>query len=220
MKYSRRITSTTSLTGQKHGSCCGPKGHGLECQCFIVPQRVLERFAHDRKLPPETRKAFADAAKFDKQWRKVRTARGKLARVAKTLLPTGFPAAAAGPPAITVFNCAHGNTLPGTPVPNPGSSTDGTIKRAFVEASAVADFYQKVFGRNSVDNAGMTLLSSVHYSVKYNNAFWNGNQMIYGDGDGNIFIDFTNSNDVIGHELTHGVTQFSAGFAYSNQAGA
>jgi Zn-dependent metalloprotease len=70
-----------------------------------------------------------------------------------------------------------------------------------------------------VNNAGLTLLSSIHYSVKYNNAFWNGSQMTYGDGDGNIFIDFTKSNDVIGHELTHGVTQYSAQLAYANQAG-
>ena len=102
---------------------------------------------------------------------------------------------------------------------NPGSSSDGTAKRAFVETSAVADFYEKLFGRNSVDNAGKTLLSSIHYSVNYNNAFWNGSQMTYGDGDGNIFIDFTKANDVIAHELTHGVTQYSAGLGYTNQAG-
>ncbi|MEO6787009.1 MAG: M4 family metallopeptidase [Chthoniobacteraceae bacterium] len=167
----------------------------------------------------ESRKCFADAAKFEKEWRKVRLAKGNLARMAKTMLPSGITAGVAGPPAVTVFNCAHGNTLPGAPVPNPGSSSDGTAKRAFVEASAVADFYQKVFGRNSVDNVGMTLASSVHYSVNYNNAFWNGSQMTYGDGDGNIFVDFTKSSDVIGHELTHGVTQFTAGLSYVNQAG-
>src|SRR5262249_9715166 len=144
-------------------------------------------------------------------------AQSKLARFAHTILPSGLTAP--GPPAITVYNCAHGNTLPGTPVANPGSSSDATAKRAFVETSAVADFYQKLFGRNSVDNAGKTLLSSIHYSVNYNNAFWNGSQMTYGDGDGNIFIDFTKADDVIAHELTHGVTQYSAGLNYTNQAG-
>jgi Zn-dependent metalloprotease len=128
-------------------------------------------------------------------------------------------AAAASPPAVTAFDCQHGTTLPGSPVSNPGSSPDGSVKRAFVEATDVAAFYRQVFGRNSVDNSGMTLVSSVHYSVNYNNAFWNGSQMVYGDGDGNIFIDFTQSNDVIGHELTHGVTQYSAGLSYTNQAG-
>jgi Zn-dependent metalloprotease len=100
-----------------------------------------------------------------------------------------------------------------------GHPSDATAKRAFVETTAVAKFYATVFGRNSVNNAGMTLLSSIHYSVNYNNAFWNGAQMTYGDGDGNIFVDFTKANDVIGHELTHGVTQYSAQLAYANQAG-
>jgi Zn-dependent metalloprotease len=215
----RGLVSSKTSTGIRHGGRRKPDAHGSNCQCFIVPLKVLERFARDKQLPAETRKAFADATKFDKEWRKVRAARGKLSRLAKTILPTGVPAAAAGPPSVMVFNCAHGNTLPGTPVPKPGSSTDSTAKRAFVEASAVADFYQKAFGRNSVDNAEMTLISSVHYSVNYNNAFWTGSQMTYGDGDGDIFIDFTKANDVIGHELTHGVTQFAAGLSYTNQAG-
>src|SRR5262249_27922849 len=123
-----------------------PSGHW--CHCFIIPHDVLERFSKDKKLSGDERKAFANAVKFEKEWRKVRTAQSKLAKLAHTILPTGL--AAAGPPAVTVFNCAHGNTLPGTPVPNPGSSTDSTAKRAYVEASAVADFYEKLFGRNSV----------------------------------------------------------------------
>jgi hypothetical protein len=109
--------------------------------CFIIPSRVLERFARDKELPEQTRKAFADAAAFDKEWRKVRVTQTKLSMMAKTMLPAGLVAAAAGPPQITVFDCAHAVTLPGTLVANPGSSADGTAKRAFVEAAAVADFY-------------------------------------------------------------------------------
>jgi Zn-dependent metalloprotease len=113
----------------------------------------------------------------------------------------------------------HGTTLPGTLVPKPKTSSDATAKQTFVETTGVAKFYKKLFGRNSIDNAGMALRSSIHFSVQYNNAFWNGSQMTYGDGDGNIFIDFTKGNDVIGHELTHGVTQYSLGLSYSNQPG-
>ena len=65
----------------------------------------------------------------------------------------------------------------------------------------------------------MTLVSSLHYGVNYNNAFWNGTQMTYGDGDGSIFLDFSKGNDVIGHELTHGVTQHSLQLNYSNEPG-
>jgi Zn-dependent metalloprotease len=195
-------------------------GHGAGCCCFIIPVKVLKRFAKDTKLPSKTRKAFADAAKYEEEWRKLRIARVEHTLAVRAILPTGMTAAAAArPPAVTVFDCHNGTTLPGSPVPNPGASPDGSAKRAFVEATAVADFYQQAFGRNSVDNSGMTLVSSVNYSVDYNNAFWNGSQMVYGDGDGKIFIDFTKSNDVIGHELTHGVTQYSAGLSYTNQAG-
>jgi Zn-dependent metalloprotease len=66
----------------------------------------------------------------------------------------------------------------------------------------------------------MRLDSSVHYSFDYDNAFWNGAQMVYGDGDGVIFQRFTKSLDVVGHELTHGVTQFEAALVYHDQPGA
>jgi Zn-dependent metalloprotease len=55
--------------------------------------------------------------------------------------------------------------------------------------------------------------------VKYNNAMWNGTQMVYGDGDGTIFVDFTAGADVIGHELTHGVTQYTLQLDYTDDAG-
>ena len=193
--------------------------HGCVCPCFIIPSKVLERFSRDKKLSAEVRKAFADAARFEKEWRKVRAARIRLTLAAHRILPTALAVAPPGPPAVTLFDCRNGNTLPGTSVPNPGSSSDATAKRAFLETTGVAEFYKKLFGRNSIDNAGMALISSIHYSVKYNNAFWNGSQMTYGDGDGNIFVDFTKADDVIGHELTHGVTQHSLGLSYTNQAG-
>jgi hypothetical protein len=156
-------------------------GHLGGCRCFIVPADVLERFSNDKKLSAEERKSFADTMAFEKEWRKARNAQAKLSRVAQAIVPTALTVGATvAAPAITVYDCAHGNALPGTPVPNPGSSADATAKRAFVETKAVADFYLTVFGRNSVNNAAMTLMSSIHYSVKYNNAFWNGSQMTYG----------------------------------------
>lgn len=185
----------------------------MACRCSIVPQDVLDRFARDKSLSAAQRKSFADAAQFEKAWRQLRAAHGKCSASAETLLEQGVVSAA--PPAVVVYDCNHGTTLPGASA-NPG---DTIVKRVLAQTTAVADFYQKLFGRNSVDNAGKTLLSSIHFSANYNNAFWNGNQMVYGDGDGNIFIDFTNATDVIGHELTHGVTQFSSRFAYTNEAG-
>lgn len=191
-----------------------------DCTCFIVPQRVLERFARDRKLTVEQRQHFVDAVKLERQWRAARAATTKLAYMSQSILSAAITTeAAAAAPADLVFDCKHGTTLPGTPIANPGEAGDASARQAFDETAAVVKFYKTVFGRNSLDNAGMTLISSIHFSVNYNNAGWTGSQMRYGDGDGNIFIDFTRGNDVIGHELTHGVTQYSSAFSYSNQAG-
>ena len=217
MKSRTRPTSAPETHGPDPAE--GPRSGG-GCPCFIVPQRVLERFAKDKKLTEEQRRYFADAAKVERDWRLAREATAKFANVARSILPTAMTAlASASPPDVLVFDCGHGTALPGAQVANPGASSDGSAKRAFVETQAVVDFYQTVFGRNSLDDAGMTLLSSIHFSVNYNNAGWTGSQMRYGDGDGNIFIDFTKSDDVIAHELTHGVTQYTAALAYTNQAG-
>jgi Zn-dependent metalloprotease len=77
-----------------------------------------------------------------------------------------------------------------------------------------------VHGRSSIDDRGMRLDSTVHFDEGFNNAHWNGRQMIYGDGDGKYFRRFTSALDVVAHELTHGVTQYAAGFAFSGQGGA
>jgi len=190
----------------------------LACGCYIVPPSVLERFAKDRSLPQDTRKAFADTEQLEGAWRKLRMAhsvatRARMAAAVNQAVLTGLPA-------VTVYDCNHTEVQPGTPVPDPKGSSDQSAKNAFGEASGVAKFYHDCFGRDSVDGRGKTLVSSIHYSVKYNNAFWDGRQMTYGDGDGQIFIDFTMSNDVIGHELTHGVTQYTAGLTYTDEPGA
>nr|BFE96231.1 hypothetical protein GCM10020185_67670 [Pseudomonas brassicacearum subsp. brassicacearum] len=81
-------------------------------------------------------------------------------------------------------------------------------------------FFWKVLGRDSIDNKGFALVGSVHYGQGYENAFWNGAQMVFGDGDGEIFQRFTRSLDVVAHELAHGVTESEAGLVYANQSGA
>jgi Zn-dependent metalloprotease len=90
----------------------------------------------------------------------------------------------------------------------------------FDTTAKVAEFYETVLGRNSVDNNGMDLVSSLNYDRNYQNAFWDGQQMVYGNGDQHIFIDFWRSPDVIGHELTHGVTQNESGLRYEGESGA
>ncbi len=188
----------------------------MRCMCQIVPPAVLERFKSDPDLAAEVRAAMADTQALDAAFRRVRDDATELSRVALAIAP---PVAVAPAPQITVFNCHHTHSLPGTAVHNPGQSSDAQAKNAFNETTEVAAFYKQIFNRNSVDDAGMTLVSSIHYGKKYNNAFWNGSQMTYGDGDGQIFIDFTLGQDVIAHELTHGVTQHSLQLDYTDEAG-
>ncbi|MDC8784720.1 M4 family metallopeptidase [Roseateles koreensis] len=189
----------------------------LSCTCCIVPQDVLNRFANDKKLAPELRKAAAESARLSAALRSLRVQAGALTAVSQGM--GAHIAELAASPKVTVYDCKGTQTLPGTPVPSPKTSKDSTAQTSFAETTGVAAFYKKVFARNSIDNAGMTMMSSVHYGKHYNNAMWNGLQMVYGDGDGKLFLDFTKGHDVIGHELTHGVTQHSLQLGYSGDAG-
>ncbi len=188
-----------------------------QCTCSIVPKDVLERIAGDKKLDPELRRAAAESARLSDVLRLLRTQHGALTTLARSSGAHLLDLATA--PSVTVYDCRHTQTLPGAPIGSPATSKDGTVKRAFKETSSVVKFYKTIFGRNSVDNAGMTLMSSIHYGKSYNNAMWTGSEMLYGDGDGKLFIDFTDGNDVIGHELTHGVTQHSLQLSYTGDAG-
>lgn len=91
---------------------------------------------------------------------------------------------------------------------------------AHVNAGKVYDYYKKTFNRNSFDDKGAKLISSVHVGESWNNAAWNGIQMMYGDGDGKTFIPLSAGLDVIGHELTHAVTEHTANLVYKNESGA
>lgn len=121
-----------------------------------------------------------------------------------------------------VYTANNGTSLPGTLLWSEGGTqtSDTTAQAAYNYAGNVYDYYKNVLGRDSYDNAGATIISSVHYSSSYNNAFWNGSQMVYGDGDGTTFIPLAKALDVDAHELTHAVTERTAALAYSNESGA
>ena len=189
----------------------------MSCICFIVPRDVLTRLSQDPALPADVRKGLFDTAQVSHEIRNLRSQAASLTSV--TVAHAGAFVDLASAPMVTVYDCKHTQTLPGTPVPNPEGSADPTAKRTFNETTNVAKFYKDLFDRNSIDNHGMTMMSSDHFGIRYNNAMWTGSQMVYGDGDDRIFIDFTNGDDVIGHELTHGVTQHSLQLAYSGEAG-
>jgi Zn-dependent metalloprotease len=125
---------------------------------------------------------------------------------------------------MTVYNCRHK-----TDFANAKKLWDSKTKRKVVSVAgknvikggkASWDFYFQLFGRNSIDNNGMTIYQYIHYDKKLDNAYWDGRRMIYGDGDGIVFKSFTSDIDIVGHELTHGVTENESNLDYENQSGA
>jgi Zn-dependent metalloprotease len=131
-------------------------------------------------------------------------------------------AAAAMVKARTIYDAGGTEDLPGKAVRREGARAgkDVAVNEAYDGLGATFDFYAAAYDRNSIDDEGMPLDATVHFGDRYDNAFWNGQQMVFGDGDGDLFNRFTASLDVIGHELTHGVTADEAGLVYTNEPGA
>jgi vibriolysin len=120
------------------------------------------------------------------------------------------------------YNVNNGTSLPGTLAMSETSapSSDVSIAKAHEYAGVTYDYYSAIHARDSYNGAGAQLKSSVHYSSSYNNAFWNGSQMVYGDGDGSQFGPFSRALDVVAHELSHAVTEYEANLVYSYESGA
>ena len=101
-----------------------------------------------------------------------------------------------------------------------GPTGDPAVDEAFDGFGATWDFWQQVFSRDSIDDENMPLRGVVHFGEEYPNAFWDGRRMAFGDGDGELFLRFTKSLDVIAHELGHGVIEDEAALEYHGQSGA
>ena len=97
---------------------------------------------------------------------------------------------------------------------------DDDVNAVFDNGNIVKEYFLKILGWHSIDDNALDLVSNVHYMVKYNNAFWDGEQMIFGDGDSTNFKNFARALDVTAHELTHGVVQYTANLEYRGQSGA
>jgi Zn-dependent metalloprotease len=99
-------------------------------------------------------------------------------------------------------------------------TADDDVTKVYDYSGAVRDYFKGLLGRNSIDNLGMNMILNVHYGENYMNAFWDGDEMTFGDGDGEVFTSFAKSLDVVAHELAHGVTQFTSNLDYYSQSGA
>ena len=183
-------------------------------------------------LPPHVLKEIAaKGSDSQKQWALdtinasalLRAERMKITEFKTEFASAGLMAAAGtGGKERILYDAKHGSSLPGTVVRKEGDPpvADVAVNEAYDGSGWTYDLYKDIYGRNSVDNNGLRLDSTVHYQNNYDNAFWDGKQMVYGDGDGSLFNRFTISIDVMGHELTHGVTQYEASLNYSQQPGA
>ena len=122
----------------------------------------------------------------------------------------------------TVYDVGGSQELPGRVARSEGEGPtgDAAVDEAYDGLGATYDFFREAYGRDSIDDAGLPLNGHVHFGVDYANAFWDGERMVFGDGDGELFNRFTISLDVIGHELSHGVTQYESGLNYAGQSGA
>jgi Zn-dependent metalloprotease len=184
--------------------------------CSIIPPHIHRHIAEHGETEEMRRRARAtlEAASH------ARGHREAMAGVRHLLLA----AAAEGPMAKVraIYDAKHKKALPGKLVRSEGGTSNGdaAADEAYDGSGKTYDLYATVFGRNSIDGRGMRIDSSVHYGKDFSNAQWNGKQMLYGDGDGYLFHRFTHCLDVIGHELTHGVTQYSANLDYHDQPGA
>ncbi|MCY1020272.1 M4 family metallopeptidase [Pyxidicoccus sp. MSG2] len=120
-----------------------------------------------------------------------------------------------------LHNLNHGTSLPGPVARTEGQApvADAVVNTNYDHLGTVYNCYQTLFGRDSLNNAGGMLISSVHYSNNYVNAFWDGTQMVYGDGDGVNASNLANSLDVTAHELTHAVTEYESDLIYSGESG-
>lgn len=118
---------------------------------------------------------------------------------------------------------ANGTTVtPGTlkRVEGGAISTDVDVNAAYTGTGNAYEAYKKFWNRDSYDNAGATLISSVHYSANLCNAYWNGTQMVFGDGNSSQTCKpLARGQDVTAHELTHAVTERESGLIYSGQSG-
>ena len=152
----------------------------------------------------------------------------RTARLTRSLLQDGIRVPHLAPAApelhVTLYDAQHGTQLPGAilahDAPPDARRDDPAPREAYDGLAKTFAFYAEVYRRNSIDDEGLRLDASVHFDQQYDNAFWNGQQMVFGDGDGEIFTRFTVSLDVIGHELTHGVTGSEVNLVYHGQPGA
>lgn len=206
---------TARQKAAKKAACHHPgRPHSIYC---IVPPYVLDSIA--RNGTPQERADAMDTLSNDATLRTLRVMR-QMVRPAPgsrrgILMQEGQKQR-------TIYDAQNDEDLSGVVVRREGDPPTGdlAVDEAYEGLGATYDLFWDIYARNSIDDEGLPLDALVHYGESYNNAFWNGERMVFGDGDGQLFNRFTIALDVISHELTHGVTEDESGLIYLFQPGA
>jgi len=179
--------------------------------CHIVPPYLLAQLA--RAGSPELAARARHTLELDRSLRRYRPFRGPSRAAPDSADPSLRR---------TISDADNREELPGRLVRSEDQPPTGdpAVDEAYDGLGATFAFLLEAYGRSSLDGAGGPLDATVHFGRDYDNAFWDGERMVFGDGDGEVFLRFTASLSVIGHELAHGVTQFTANLTYYGQSGA
>lgn len=190
-----------------------------QCKCTIIPPFVEE----------EIKKRFPQPWSEDNNTlsQELKEKRRKKSDVIAGIIGSGGKASGNGATSPNnsnrkVYNCKNRTRLRSNLTLSEGGNyvTDSVINTVYDNVGFIREFYKTYMNWVSYDNAGSDLHLNCHYARKYNNAFWDGDEMVFGDGDGILFTNFANSLDIAGHELTHGVVQYTANLIYNGQPGA
>jgi len=187
--------------------------HNISHRCpmfCIVPPHLLEKMLESKDK--SIRQAALRTLMLSSQLRGVRLARSEASS-----------SPSSGSARRTVFDARRSQFLSDAVLARSEDgppSNDESVNRLFDGLGSTRDFLEDVLKRNSLDDNGMRLDGYVHFGRDFNNAMFDGRVMLFGDGDGETFTDFTKSLDVIAHELGHGITQFTADLVYQDQPGA
>ncbi|GAO19435.1 hypothetical protein UVI_02023330 [Ustilaginoidea virens] len=192
----------------------------MPCNCFIVPPHLLKGIAQSPQNSEGVRQSARKCLEFHEQvidshehrpqdQSSLNVDQGKKSNAHRS-----------------VYDAQHSqdqSDLPGKLERSEGQpkANDKAVNEAYDHVGAVLDFYRDKFKWSSIDNENCDVISSVHFGEEYENAFWDPEhlQMVFGDG-GEFLNNFTNCIDVIGHELTHAITEHTSPLEYRDQAGA
>ena len=180
-----------------------------KCRCHFITPDVLENLA---------RAGVDDARLSISQSIALRTKRSATAVSMQTLM--GIAPPGEGPR--KAYDCQNQWAQRVNLARNEGdpATGDSSVDNAYDFAGNVGDHLKEALNRNSWDGIGSDIIINVHYGTNFMNAFWDGDELTLGEGDNNIFTDFSKSLDVVSHELGHGVVQTTAGLNYFSQSGA